>query len=137
MGAIPIFLTLNGLVSLVCVCLRVCVRACARARARVTVCACVCVQVLLFLMLNGLVGTIGSDLLWPVGPRGLVSPHPSPPPHPPQCPYPYPSSPALSRHRLSRPPFAFINLSNFGSTLSCPLARAGFRKPGPAAPLFE
>ena len=38
---------------------------------------------------------------------------------------------------VSWPPFVFINLSDFGSTLFCPLARAGFRKPGPAAPLFE
>ena len=114
-----------------------CMCACVRARARVSqcVCVCVCVQVLLFLMLNGLVGTIGSDLLWAhvaslpttttvplslsIKPCSLLS--------------------SYSRtDRLAWPLFAYIHLFDVGSTLSRPLARrTGFRKPDLAAPLFD
>ena len=110
----------------------VCVRA--RARACVTVCVRVCVQVLLLLMLNGLVGTIGSDLLW-----AHVASLPTTTTVPLSLSIkPCSLSSSYSRtDRLAWPLFAYIHLSDVGSTLSRPLARAGFRKPDPAAPLFD
>ena len=116
-----------------------CMCACVRARARVSqcVCACVCAGAALPRAQRAggpVVGTIGSDLLW-----AHVASLPTTTTVPLSLSIkPCSLSSSFSRtDRLAWPLFAYIHLSDVGSTLSRPLARAGFRKPDPAAPLFD